>query len=60
MAPGQARKWQEEAEEDLRAEEPIKEGTTDWEEGMPRIGLSRRVDIDTKLSIVAMPMRMKV
>lgn len=36
MAPGKVRNWQEEAEEDLWAEEPIKEGTTVWEVGMPR------------------------
>ena len=51
MAPGQVRNWQEEAEE---------EGTAVWEVGRPGRGLSRRVDIDTRLSIVAMPRRKKV
>lgn len=51
MAPGQGRNWQEEAEE---------EGTAVWKVGTPGRGLSRRVDVVTRLSIVAMPRRKKV
>lgn len=51
MAPGQGRNWQEEAE---------KEGTAVQKVGTPGRGLSRRVDVATRLSIVAMPRRKKV
>lgn len=57
MAPGQVRNWQEEAEEDLWAEEPIKEGTTLCEVGMPRRAGEW---ILTPGCIVATPRRKKV